>query len=119
MTESKEKSYPYLFKKSKREQEKLRERRQKAREEAEKAASILKEEFKAEKVWLFGSLLQEGKFHERSDIDLAAKGIPPEKFYKALGKIMRKVEGFKVDLVDMDDARESLRERIKEEGEVI
>ena len=119
MTENKEKSYPYLFKKSEKEKKKLKKKHQKAREEAEKAASILKEEFKVEKVWLFGSILQEEKFHERSDIDLAASGIPPEMFYKALGKIMRKVEGFQVDLVDMDDARESLRKRIKREGEVI
>ena len=119
MTERRDKSYPYLFQKSNKEKEMLKKKRQKAREEAEKAASTLKKEFNAEKVWLFGSLIQEDKFHERSDIDLAASGIPPEKFYKALGKITREIEDFKIDLVDMDDTRDSLRKRIKKEGEQI
>lgn len=119
MAEGKDKSYPLLLKRVKKDKKELEKKRRKAIKEAEKAARILKEEFQAEKVWLFGSLADKEKFWEKSDIDLAASGIPPEKFYKAMGYITRKTEGFQIDLVDIDDCRKSLRKAIKEDGKVI
>lgn len=111
--------YPLLFHKSNKTKKSLIIKRKHARKEAEKAAKILKEKFGAEKVWLFGSLVQDDRFHDRSDIDLAARGIPPEKFYKAFGVITREVTDFEIDLVDIDDCKEYLKEAIQKEGELI
>jgi len=56
------------------------------KKEIEKAVAILKE-FGATEVYLFGSWAT-GKAHPDSDLDLAEKGIPAEKFYEAYGKVM-------------------------------
>ncbi len=119
MVESKEEDYPLLFHKSNKTQKSLIIKRKEARGKAERAAKILKEQFKAEKVWLFGSLVQKDKFHDRSDIDLAARGIPPEKFYKAYGTITREITDFQIDLVDIDDCKEYLKKAIQRDGELI
>ena len=50
----------------------LDERRQRAWEVARLAADLLKNEFGAPRVVLFGSLLRPQLFHARSDVDLAA-----------------------------------------------
>lgn len=119
MAESQKEDFPLLFHRSNKTDISLLSRRKKAREEAEKAAKILKEQFQADKVWIFGSLTQKEKFHAGSDIDLAASGIPPEKFYKAFGTITREIKDFQIDLVDIDDCKEYLKEAIKREGELI
>ncbi|MFW6301592.1 MAG: nucleotidyltransferase family protein [Bacillota bacterium] len=119
MAESQKEDYPLLFHKSTKTDKTLLSRHKKAREAAERAAKILKDQFQADKVWIFGSLTQKERFHERSDIDLAASGIPPEKFYKAFGTITRELKDFQIDLVDIDDCKGYLKEAIKREGELI
>ena len=49
----------------------LRHRARRARQCATEAARILKTEFGAYRVVLFGSLAKNASFHQRSDIDLA------------------------------------------------
>ena len=46
---------------------------------ASDAANILIKDFKAKKVYLFGSTLDEKIFHEKSDIDLAVEGLNLQK----------------------------------------
>ncbi len=41
-------------------------------------------EFEAREVYVFGSAAQ-GILHEGSDIDLAVTGLPPDKFFYAMG----------------------------------
>ena len=48
-----------------------------------RAAAALKETG-AREVYLFGSGVR-GKMREDSDIDLAVSGLPPEKFFQAMG----------------------------------
>jgi len=54
---------------------------------ARAASHILKDRFGASRVVLFGSLSRSSGFTERSDIDLAAWGIPPDKFYRAVADV--------------------------------
>ncbi len=54
-----------------REQQKLARRRERALALARRAAALLREDFGAERVMLFGSLAREGVFDTRSDVDLA------------------------------------------------
>lgn len=47
-----------------------------AEQEAQALANILYTRYSATNVYLFGSLLEEGRFNENSDIDLAVEGLP-------------------------------------------
>lgn len=82
---------------------------------ARKAAAVLRQEFGAERVWLFGSLAR-GTFDAASDIDLAVDGIEEKAFLRALGRLISLHPDFSVDLVDIREARPGLRRAIEEEG---
>jgi predicted nucleotidyltransferase len=92
-------------------------RRAELRRGAERAARVLREEFGAARVWLFGSVPRPW-FHERSDLDLAAEGIAPERVGEAWDRVIELLDE-DVDLVAMEEADERLRRRIRETGEVI
>ncbi|CEP66472.1 Uncharacterised conserved protein, UCP020217 [Moorella glycerini] len=94
----------------------LTERYKEAWQVAARAAAVLKEKYGAQKVVVFGSLVDRSRFTRWSDIDLAAWGIPDERFYAAVGAVTGLSEKFKVDLVDPEDCRESLRRAIASEG---
>ncbi len=68
--------------------------------EIENAVRILKE-YGAREVYLFGSHAH-GKARPNSDLDLAVTGIPPEKFIRAYGKVMWKLDR-PVHLIDLDE----------------
>lgn len=71
------------------------------------------------RVWLYGSLA-EGGFHERSDIDLAAEGLPPGlALFRAGAELDELARPFSVDLVPLEDARPSVRTRILQRGELL
>jgi predicted nucleotidyltransferase len=53
-----------------------------------------------------------------SDVDIAASEVPPENYFAALADLME-VLGTPVDLVRLEDAPESLRDRIAAEGEAL
>ncbi len=104
--------YPLLFTG----EQEVDKRYEEAWKEIGKLAGVLREKYKAEKVIVFGSLIDKERFHKYSDIDLAVKGIPDDKFYKAYGEITGLSNDFHVDLVDINDCKESLFEVIKKEG---
>jgi predicted nucleotidyltransferase len=79
---------------------------------------MLVREFGARRVYLFGSLAREGRFHERSDVDLAVEGIAPERFFKAWAAAGA-CSGVPVELVDLDEVRDSMRALILEYGELL
>jgi len=78
------------------------------------AAAVLKEEG-AREVYLFGSLAK-GRERPGSDIDLAVSGLPPERFFRALGRVMEAVN-VRVDLIDLDDDN-PLVQFMREHGEL-
>ncbi|MFO7761558.1 MAG: nucleotidyltransferase domain-containing protein [Desulfobia sp.] len=94
----------------------LIERKNQALETAKQAASILKQQFKAQKVVMFGSLATEKEFSAWSDIDLVAWGIQPYDFYKAVAMVTGLSPHFKVDLVDPETCRKTILEAIETEG---
>ena len=69
----------------------------------------------AKRVWLFGSLA-EGKPRENSDVDLAVEGLPAAGYFDVLADLMT-VFGCAVDLVRLETAPESLRQRVLDAGE--
>ena len=70
------------------------------RQDIETAARILKEEGATE-VYVFGSA-SHGKMRPNSDIDLAIRGLPPERFFPAMGRVGDAIQRV-FDLVDLDD----------------
>jgi len=67
---------------------KIKPRMAKAWKLAKKAAKVLREQYHAERVAVFGSLLHESRFTQWSDIDIAAWGIAPDQKFRAIGTVM-------------------------------
>ena len=82
---------------------------------AKRISTGLKKNFNAKKVVLFGSLAAR-EFMEGSDIDIAVWGIPYNNFFKAVSFAIGVSKKFKVDLVDAEDASDSLLLSIKRDG---
>ena len=99
-----------------RQQDAERTRREAAWPIAREAARILKAEFGATRVVVFGSLAHSAWFHLHSDLDLAAVGIAPERFLRAWIALDKIGDGYEIDLIDYDTAPERLRASIDRDG---
>lgn len=91
-------------------------RRKRALLAARKAAKLLKSEFGATEVILFGSLARRVGFTLWSDIDLASRGIPSEKFLTAMETVLYLSPEFKIDLVELETCSPALLKSIEKEG---
>lgn len=76
----------------------------------------LSKEFGAEKVLLFGSCLDD--VESARDIDVAIKGVKPEKFFEMYGRILGEVDS-ELDLIPLEDTREHFAKRILEKGKLL
>ena len=94
----------------------LERRRKRAMRVARQAASLLRKEFNAKKVVLFGSLAIPGNFTLWSDIDLAVFGVSADRFYAAVAAITGLSAEYKVDLIDAETCKVSLRDAIDRDG---
>ena len=92
----------------------LDERQQHAWEIARQAAKILKDEFGASRVVVFGSLLHPQLFHLRSDIDIAVWDI--RSYFRAVSRLMDLDPEIEFDLVPVEDARPGIMAVIEQEG---
>lgn len=92
------------------------ERWERAWEVAHSAARLLCERFGATRVVVFGSLTRRAWFGVWSDIDLAAWGIPADRFYRAVAAVTGVSADFTVDLVDPASCRPAVRRAIEQEG---
>jgi predicted nucleotidyltransferase len=97
-------------------QSQFRERWERAWSVAQAAAELLRQQFGATRVVAFGSLVCREWFTPWSDIDLAAWGIPPEQFYRAVAAVTGISPEFRMDLVAPEDCQPSLRRAIEQEG---
>lgn len=93
------------------------ERLKRAKELAEKCVQILKSKYGVRNAFIFGSLRGSSTFDERSDIDIAVEGLPPDRYFDALTELYSLLpEGVEVDLVPLERACPSLAALAK--GEV-
>ncbi len=91
----------------------LEERKEKALKIADDCINILKKEFGANDVIIFGSLRGDSPWHEKSDLDLAVKGMSDEQIWNAYGKLEKIVPSWlKVDLVPVEKVPDYIRNRI-------
>jgi predicted nucleotidyltransferase len=82
------------------------------RSDIARAVAILKEGG-CSAVFLFGSGAA-GTLTERSDLDLAVQGCPPEAFFRLLGRLLYELDR-SVDLVDLD-APDPFAQMLQREG---
>jgi predicted nucleotidyltransferase len=94
----------------------LAARERQARRLAEQAAALLRDEFHADRVLLFGSLIHPGCYTAWSDVDVAASGIDPRDTLRAMEAVGNLSREIPVNLVDMTACSASLRRRIEAEG---
>lgn len=83
---------------------------------ARQAAMVLKQQFAARRVVLFGSVARVDRFTPWSDIDLAVWGVPPERFYAAVAAVTRLGAEIGVDLVDSERCGATLHTAIERDG---
>jgi predicted nucleotidyltransferase len=82
----------------------------------ERAASLLKSRFGAQRVLLFGSLAHQGWFAPDSDVDLAVEGLRGPDYWEAWRAIEEVIDDRQVDLIEIESASDSLRGAIKRHG---
>ena len=87
--------------------------------EAQQIADVLVASFGAQEVWLFGSLARAATdpraFHERSDIDLAVRGLDPRRYFTAVAAAMGLTER-SVQIVELERCRPELAATVQREG---
>jgi predicted nucleotidyltransferase len=92
----------------------LAARHKRAWEVAHQAARLLKREFGATRVVIFGSLIHPELFHIHSDIDLAARDI--QHYYRAVAHLLDLDPEINVDLIPIEDAKPAILGLIEKEG---
>lgn len=83
---------------------------------AHEAARLLRARFGAQKVAVFGLLLDPQRFTPDSDIDLAAWGIPAAQFYDAMATVSTLSTIHSIDLVDPETCRPGILHAIRTDG---
>ncbi|HEY9704404.1 MAG TPA: nucleotidyltransferase domain-containing protein [Allocoleopsis sp.] len=99
--------------------EKLKKRQQRGYEIAQEAANLLKTEYGAKQVILFGSILSIDCINSRSDIDLAVMGINSKDYFRALGRLKRLDADFTIDLVEIQEDKPQIYQNILQKGIVL
>lgn len=90
-------------------------RQQQGLQIAHQAARLLKDQFAAKRVVLFGSLLDLDRMHPDSDIDLAVWGLPEQDYLQAVAQLLD-LSDFSVDLIEAEHAFPKLLEAIQISG---
>ena len=91
-------------------------RREQAWHVSRRAAALLRRDYSAERVVVFGSLAHEHWFTDMSDIDLAAWGLGPEAHLVAISVLQDLDPEFSVDLVRAEWVSPALLSVIESEG---
>lgn len=96
----------------------IQQRYQRGWQVAHEGAKLLKQNFGAKRVVVFGSLLDASRIHLHSDIDLAVWGMDPKLYFKAVAYLQDIDPDFEVDLVEPDSAYSYMQEAIEQGVEI-
>lgn len=83
---------------------------------ADQAARILKDEFQATRVVLYGSLARQDTFDQSSDIDLATWGIPDSAYFAALARLDTLGSPWEISLEQGEESESHLGEALRRDG---
>jgi len=81
-----------------------------------KAVAILKSHFGVRRVVLFGSLAHAAWFASDGDVDIAVEGLAGKNYWQAWGMLEEIIGDRPVDLIEIETAKESLRQAIQRYG---
>ncbi|HUW64712.1 MAG TPA: nucleotidyltransferase domain-containing protein [Spirochaetia bacterium] len=84
-----------------------------------KLAEFLYNEYNVDKVYLFGSLVNNNTFGLDSDIDLAVQGLPENLLYRVHGLLSSIALPYKVDLILIEECHDYIKDRITKGGKLI
>ena len=90
--------------------------RERLLERIREAAAALRARYAVRRVILFGSLAHAAWFVPDSDVDLAVEGLAGDDYWRAWRLVEEIVGDRSVDLIEIETARESLREAIRRHG---
>ena len=99
-------------------QQQHQQRQEKGWRIARQAAHILKQQFGAQQVKIFGSMLNLERIHSESDLDLAVKGLDDDNYLQAVACLLD-LSDLSVDLVQVEHTTPQLRTVIDREGVVL
>lgn len=91
------------------------QRQQQGWQVARQAAQVLKQEFGARRVRLFGSLLDWRRVRTESDIDLAVEGLANERYLEAVTRLLD-LSDFSVDLVQIESTKPRMTVIVEQQG---
>jgi len=83
---------------------------------AREAAQVLRADFGATRVVLFGSAISPDRFRPGSDVDIGVFGLDDSVYLRAVARLLSIDVRVPVDLVVVDEATPSLRAAIEQEG---
>ena len=81
-----------------------------------RVAHFLYQDFGAARVAVFGSLAEPGRFTHVSDIDIAVWGLSDAQCRDARWEIADVCPDFKIDLINIEEATRSFRERVRDQA---
>lgn len=91
----------------------MKKSRQTAWTVAQQCSKVLKEDFNAAEVIVFGSLRGDTPWHDDSDLDLAVRGVAAGALWKAQDHLQNMVpDWLNIDLVDLETVDGRVRDRI-------
>lgn len=109
----------YLEERDKTRQKHLHGRFLKAEEDVQRIVRILVEQYPVVRIYQWGSLLDESRFSEVSDIDIAIEGdVSAEDFFRLYGEAAE-ITNFHLDLVQLDKIDPLHARSIRKKGKVI
>lgn len=90
-------------------------RQQQGLQIAHQAARLLKEQFGATRVVLFGSLLDLDQMHPHSDVDIAVWGLHESDYLQAVAQLLD-LSDFSVDLIEAEYAPPKFLKSVHDTG---
>ena len=97
----------------------LRRRLSTARRDFDRIVKLTVEWYHPERIYQWGSLLDQRTFAEWSDIDIAVEGITSAEQFLALYKEASELTGFELDLVQLEKAYPAYAASIRERGRLV
>lgn len=89
-------------------------RRQDVIAEARRLASLLRERFSYESLYLIGSALTD-HFRLHSDLDMVVKGLQSKEFFKAHAFLLKHSD-FEIDLKPFEELTDDFRKQVLDKG---
>ena len=100
-----------------RQRSRVEARRAEARSAASVAADLLRRDFGATRILVYGSVARGGDFTEHSDVDLLAWGIPAEREFSAVAACLGVSGEIRVNLAVAESSTTSLLAAAQREGD--